>query len=57
MPPIDKPGNDDKKVISVASDLAVQAMQTRMWEANKPEEIADFCLAVAARIFAYDDKE
>lgn len=57
MPPIDKPGNDDKKVISVASDLASRAIQAKMYETHKPDEIADFCLQVAARIFQYDDKE
>lgn len=47
-PPDKKP---QKKVISEAFDLAAAAMQGRMFETSKPEEVADYCLIVAKRIY------
>lgn len=46
--PHDKKPN--KKIISLAGELAANAMAARMFDAYKPEEIADFCLAAARRI-------
>ena len=43
-----------KKVIDVATDVAVAAMTGRMWEQHKPEEIADFALAVAVKIVTWE---
>lgn len=49
MAPSDK--KPQKKVISEAFDLAAAAMTARMFESAKPEEVADYCLAVAKRIY------
>jgi hypothetical protein len=39
----------------VAKDLAVAGMNGRIFDKyDKPEEVADFCLAIATRIVKYD---
>lgn len=53
MAPVDQK-KPQKKVISEAFDLAASAMQGRMFENYKPEEVADFCLTVAKRIYDSD---
>lgn len=40
----------EKKIASLAGHLAANAMQGRMFDNYKPEEIADFCVKIANRI-------
>lgn len=50
-----KPNNGNKKVIDVASDLAVAGMSARMFDKyDKPEDVAAYCLAVSKSLLEYD---
>jgi hypothetical protein len=44
----------EKKIIDGAIYLAASGLQGGSFENRKPEEVADFCVAVAKRIHDYD---
>lgn len=54
MPPHDKHDKESKKVVDIAKGLAAAAMSAKIWEVKTPDEVADYCLAVAVKIEAYE---